>query len=219
MRAKWHRTNTHKFVGSHLGNTSHIGTNTPKFVPPRWGRPPFDPTQTGLCKFGWVWSSLKDLRNSHSLLEVWKFWIRQKSTRTCHFGTDACTTPVCYTLASAHPVLPYVRLTCRVLESRAMFTTHWYSLHVRSITTWSQILSFSFEKVFLDQHAALQMLSHVDSSRLNLGNGVLGYVPRHWKSLHYSNLFCLELLSALHHILFTTNIFRLKLFSFPLTLS
>ena len=22
--------------------TSHIGTNTPKFVPPRWGRPPFD---------------------------------------------------------------------------------------------------------------------------------------------------------------------------------
>ena len=39
--------------------TGHIGTNTPKFVPPRWGRPRFDPTQTGLCKFGWVWSSLK----------------------------------------------------------------------------------------------------------------------------------------------------------------
>ena len=32
--------------------TGHIGTNTPKFVPPRWGRLPFDPTQTGLCKFG-----------------------------------------------------------------------------------------------------------------------------------------------------------------------
>ena len=32
--------------------TGHIGTNTPKFVPPRWGRPPFGPTQTGLCKFG-----------------------------------------------------------------------------------------------------------------------------------------------------------------------
>ena len=32
--------------------TGRIGTNTPKFVPPRWGRPPFDPTQTGLCKFG-----------------------------------------------------------------------------------------------------------------------------------------------------------------------
>ena len=42
--------------------TSHIWTNTPKFVPPRWGRPPFDPTQTGLCKFGWVWSSLKMAR-------------------------------------------------------------------------------------------------------------------------------------------------------------
>ena len=27
----------------------HIGTNTPKFVPLRWGRLPFDPTQTGLC--------------------------------------------------------------------------------------------------------------------------------------------------------------------------
>ena len=38
--------------------TGHIGINTPKFVPPRWGRPPLDPTQTGLCKFGWVWSSL-----------------------------------------------------------------------------------------------------------------------------------------------------------------
>ena len=38
--------------------TGHIGTKTPKFVPPRRGRPRFDPTQTGLCKFGWVWSSL-----------------------------------------------------------------------------------------------------------------------------------------------------------------
>ena len=36
-----------------------LGTNTPKFVPSRWGWPPFDPTETGLCKFGWVWSSLK----------------------------------------------------------------------------------------------------------------------------------------------------------------
>ena len=32
--------------------TGHIGTKTPKFVPHRWGRPRFDPTQTGLCKFG-----------------------------------------------------------------------------------------------------------------------------------------------------------------------
>ena len=32
--------------------TGHIGTNAPKFVPPRWGRLPFDPTQTGLRKFG-----------------------------------------------------------------------------------------------------------------------------------------------------------------------
>ena len=34
--------------------TGHIWTNTPKFVPPRRGRPPFDPTQTGLCKFNSV---------------------------------------------------------------------------------------------------------------------------------------------------------------------
>ena len=58
MKAKWHRTNTPKCVASHLGNTSNIGTNTPKFVPSRWGGPPLDPTQTGLCKFGGVWSSL-----------------------------------------------------------------------------------------------------------------------------------------------------------------
>ena len=38
--------------------TGHIGTNTPKFVPPHWGRPRFNPTQTGLCRFGWVWSAL-----------------------------------------------------------------------------------------------------------------------------------------------------------------
>ena len=26
--------------------TGHVGMNTPKFVPPCWGRPPFHPTQT-----------------------------------------------------------------------------------------------------------------------------------------------------------------------------
>ena len=42
--------------------TGHIGANTPRSVPPRWGRQRFDPTeptQTWLCKFGWVWSSLR----------------------------------------------------------------------------------------------------------------------------------------------------------------
>ena len=39
-------------------DTGHVGTNTPKFVPSRWGWPPLDPTQMGLCKFGWAWSSL-----------------------------------------------------------------------------------------------------------------------------------------------------------------
>ena len=39
--------------------TGHIGTNTPKFCTPSLGgRPRVDPTQTGLCKSGWVWSSL-----------------------------------------------------------------------------------------------------------------------------------------------------------------
>ena len=45
----------HEDVGVMAG---HIGTNALKFVPPRWGRPPLDPTQTGLCTFGGVWSSL-----------------------------------------------------------------------------------------------------------------------------------------------------------------
>ena len=38
--------------------TGHIGTNTPKCVPSRRGRPPSGPAQTGLCKFGCVWSAL-----------------------------------------------------------------------------------------------------------------------------------------------------------------
>ena len=50
--------------------TGHIGTNTPKFVPPRWGRPPFDPTQTGLCKFGCVWSALKEEYQGGSRLMI-----------------------------------------------------------------------------------------------------------------------------------------------------
>ena len=39
-------------VSSHTNvMTGHIGTNMTKFVPSRWGWLPFDPTQTGLCKF------------------------------------------------------------------------------------------------------------------------------------------------------------------------
>ena len=44
--------------------TGRIGTNTPKFVPPRWGRPRFDPTQTGLCKFGCGFGARSLFRNS-----------------------------------------------------------------------------------------------------------------------------------------------------------
>ena len=41
--------------------TGHLGTNTPKFVPPRWGRPSFDPTYSnGAVQIRlWVWSSLR----------------------------------------------------------------------------------------------------------------------------------------------------------------
>ena len=53
--------------------TGDIGTNTPKFVPPRWGRPRFDPTQTGLCNSGWVWSSLNcDQKNARLITVVSK---------------------------------------------------------------------------------------------------------------------------------------------------
>ena len=58
--------------------TGRIGTNTPKFVPPRWGWPPFDPTQTGLCKFGWVWSSLILVSTSVSSSVCFKFKYRTK---------------------------------------------------------------------------------------------------------------------------------------------
>ena len=64
VKARSSPTRGHKFgcVCSYMAGhedagvvTGHIGTNTPKFVRPRWGRPRFDPTQTGLRKFGWVW--------------------------------------------------------------------------------------------------------------------------------------------------------------------
>ena len=52
--------------------TGHIGTNTPKFVPPRWGRPPFDPTQTGLCKFGRGFGArLKKQRRTAASIRQW----------------------------------------------------------------------------------------------------------------------------------------------------
>ena len=57
--------------------TSHIGTNTPKCVPPRWRRPRFDLTQTGLCKFGLVWSSL-----TLDQFVAYIFWI--ETTFFCH---------------------------------------------------------------------------------------------------------------------------------------
>ena len=60
--------------------TGHIGTKTPKFVPPRWERPSFDPTQTGLCKFGWVWSSLKE---SPFSLPIWGNIIRPLTCGAC----------------------------------------------------------------------------------------------------------------------------------------
>ena len=34
------------------------GTNALNLLPSSWGWPPFGPTQTGLCEFGWAWSSL-----------------------------------------------------------------------------------------------------------------------------------------------------------------
>ena len=58
--------------------TGHIGTNTPKFAPCRQGRPPSDPTQTGLCKFGCVWSALK-------ICTVWRR--NRTGTGNCNVGT------------------------------------------------------------------------------------------------------------------------------------
>ena len=64
-RSKWHRSNTPKFVASRRGNDSHIGTHTHTHTHtrptlyPLAGMTALLPAQTGLCKFGWVWSSLK----------------------------------------------------------------------------------------------------------------------------------------------------------------
>ena len=54
------QTHTHKFVASHLVKTRHIGTKTPKFVPSRWGRPPFDLLKQGCANSagaGGPWAS------------------------------------------------------------------------------------------------------------------------------------------------------------------
>ena len=63
--------------------TGHIGTNTPNFVPPRWGRPPFGPTQTGLCKFGWVWSSLRLRAQKNNKLNF--LWPKMACLGTSYF--------------------------------------------------------------------------------------------------------------------------------------
>ena len=47
--------------------TGHIGTNTPQFVPPRWGRPPYS---NGAVQIqSWVWSALKG-NDSHGDSEL-----------------------------------------------------------------------------------------------------------------------------------------------------
>ena len=45
------------------------GTNAPKFVPPHWGRPRFDPTQKG-CANSVVGLELADLSKSKKLKSV-----------------------------------------------------------------------------------------------------------------------------------------------------
>ena len=49
--------------------TGSSGGNTTKFVPSRWGSPPCGPTQMGLCKLGWVWSSLRSRTHSTTTRE------------------------------------------------------------------------------------------------------------------------------------------------------
>ena len=47
-----------KVAASYRVRISHTGTNTPHFVPFPGGTAPFSLAQIGLCKFGWVWSSM-----------------------------------------------------------------------------------------------------------------------------------------------------------------
>ena len=63
--------------------TGHIGTNTPKFVPPRWGRPRVDPTQTGFVQ---IWVGLESANHRHS-----------NSKEQLHFFTIFLSAPKCPT--------------------------------------------------------------------------------------------------------------------------
>ena len=69
--------------------TGHIGTNTPKFVPPRWGRPPFDPTQTGCCANSvvGVWSSLRYTQKmTKNAIELWEHFRGRPANQTNRKG-------------------------------------------------------------------------------------------------------------------------------------
>ena len=61
--------------------TGHIGTNTPKFVPLRRGRPRFDPTQTGLCMGLELSEETKTITQCYSGKEksaqILTFWVRR----------------------------------------------------------------------------------------------------------------------------------------------
>ena len=54
---------THPNLHPHTrATTNQTGTNTSEVLYPlSLGRPSFTPTQTGLCSFGWIWSSLEAL--------------------------------------------------------------------------------------------------------------------------------------------------------------
>ena len=69
---------THPNVASHLGKTSHIGTNTPKFVASRWGWPPFDILKPGCANLvvGLELAFQVDLGHLYPFFEsIWIAWV------------------------------------------------------------------------------------------------------------------------------------------------
>ena len=85
------------YMGGHYPGilmTGHAGANRPKFAPPAWGRPPFNPYSNGVVQIRlWVWSSLRfagvamwrsDVLSQNSWTKDWKRGGQSRSASRAH---------------------------------------------------------------------------------------------------------------------------------------
>ena len=95
-------TRARKFVASHLGNTSNIGTNTPQIVSSRWGWPPFDLLKRG-CAHSVVGLEFAEFLHLPGV----KFWMPE------FLGWIFC----CVLQPNRPPKKIWMRLLCLQLEA------------------------------------------------------------------------------------------------------